>query len=118
MELESTLLYEYSKPGNLFLLLYQNYLAIGCVCLKRWDEFSCELKRMFVMPEHRNKGLGSLLVKEGIKQAKLLGYRQMLLDTNAEMEAAVHLYKKQGFYICEPYCENENNNVIYFKKLL
>ncbi len=117
-ELEATLMNQYTKPGNLFLLLYLNDNTVGCVGIKRWDKCSCELKRMFVLPAQRNKGFGQILLNEAIRQAKALGYTEMLLDTNEEMEAAVSLYKKQGFSICDPYCENENKHVVYLKKTL
>jgi len=117
-QMNEKLLVSYGTPENIFLVGYGRGQALGCVAVKRWDNWSCELKRMFVLPEHRFKGLGRLLLKEAIKWAKERHYRQMLLDTNAEMEAAICLYRQEGFIPCKPYCVNENKNVIYLKKKL
>ena len=55
------------------------------------------MKRLFVQPECRNKGVGKALAKRIITEAKKKGYRKMLLDTGDFMVAAQKLYKSLGF---------------------
>ena len=105
---------KYSPPEGLFLVAYIEDRAVGCVGLKKFEEGACEIKRLYVLPEFRNLGIGKSLNAAIISKAKTLGYTMILLDTNAEMEAAVNLYRRSGFVEIPAYVENENPNVIYF----
>jgi ribosomal protein S18 acetylase RimI-like enzyme len=117
-ELGPQLLEKYDQPGNEFLLAYFESKPVACVAIRRWDNQSCEMKRMFVLPHFRNKGIASFLTQQVIDRAKRFGYKKVLLDTNLEMQAAVRLYKKHGFTETGAYVPNENANVIYLEKQL
>lgn len=106
---------EYDSPHGDFALAYLDDQPAGCIGLKKFDTFSCEMKRMFVSPKYRGKGLGKQLIDYSIYKASELGYLSILLDTNAEMAEAVNSYRKYGFYEIPKYCENENSNVIYMR---
>lgn len=106
---------KYGTPwGRLYLAYYEGELA-GCIGLRKIDEINCEMKRLYVRPQFRGKRIGEHLVKHIIKEAKLIGYSQMLLDTLPFLQSAIHMYKKYGFYEIESYNDSPMDTSIYMK---
>ena len=66
--------------------------------------------------EYKGLSIGNQLVKEIVEQARIAGYKEMVLDTIEPLKAAIHLYKKYGFIECNAYYDNPMNDVIYMKK--
>jgi putative acetyltransferase len=97
----------YGPPGGCMLLAENQSdgeIAIaGCVGLRRYDDATCEMKRLYVRPEHRNTGLGRRLVLAIMAQARALGYERMRLDTLDRMTEAQRLYRSVGFHPIPPY---------------
>lgn len=58
---------------------------------------TCELRKMYFLPELRGKGAGSALIRRCLDAARALGYRRCYLETLTGMDAAQKLYEKQGF---------------------
>lgn len=97
---------EYSPtPGALFAAVC-GADVVGCVALRKIDEATCEMKRLYVRPAGRGKGVGTLLVKSLIERALRLGYRSMKLDTVPSMKEAIRLYGSLGFRPTAPYRHN------------
>ena len=94
---------KYSRPGGSLLLASYNNKPAGCVALKKLDNESCEMKRMFVYPEFQEKGVGYALAKTIIDEAKLIGYKFIKLDTSFRQTEAQKLYQAFGFKEIEPY---------------
>lgn len=93
----------YAPPeGTLLLALFDQHPA-GCVGLRRIDAGVCEIKRMYVRPEYRGKGIGWALANGIIEEARKRGYTRMLLDTGDIMEGARSLYCSLGFQEIQPY---------------
>jgi GNAT superfamily N-acetyltransferase len=100
----ATLPGKYSPPWGRLLLAYIDELLVGCIALRKIDEETCEMKRLFLRSSVRGKGLGRRLVDEVISEARSIGYRRMRLDTMpGRMKSAIALYYAVGFREIEPY---------------
>ena len=87
---------------------------IGCVCLKRLDAATCEMKRLFVDPPAQGLGIGRALCVALIERARLVGYSQMKLDSLKRLKPATALYCSLGFKETAPYNPNPEPDVVYF----
>ena len=112
-------LYKYSAPtGALFIATY-NAAPVGCIALQPLlDAGACEMKRLYVAPDHRKLGVGDALVKALLQEAKLLDYTLMKLDTLERLQAAIKLYQKFGFETVNAYYDNPLPGVVYMQKEL
>jgi GNAT superfamily N-acetyltransferase len=88
--------------------------AVGCAALRRWDQDTCEMKRLYVRPEFRGKGAGQMLVENLIGEARSIGYTRMLLDTLPTMQEAHKLYRKMGFRGIPAYQKKDIPGVLFF----
>ena len=73
------------------------------------------MKRLYVRPEFRGKGIGDQLVQRVIEDAKVIGYSCMLLDTLPFLEGALHMYRKCGFYEIESYNDSPIDSSIFMR---
>ena len=107
---------DYAPPqGRLLLAEYEGQLA-GCVALHPLDPTICEMKRLYLRPQFRGKGLGRALADRIIAEARLIGYHRMRLDTvGPVMKDAVAMYRKLGFQEIAPYCPNPMAGVVYME---
>lgn len=92
--------------GRLFLGEVDGQIA-GLICLKRLDDTVCEIKRMYVRPAFRGRGLGRALLQRTIDEARQLGYPIMRLDSARFMQSAHALYRSTGFHEIAPYAGSE-----------
>ena len=105
----------YAPPAGRLLLGLLDGRPVGCVALRRIDDVSCEMKRLYVRPEARGRGIGRGLAERVIDEAGAIGYRAMLLDTLDRMEEAGALYRALGFRTTEPYRYNPLPDVVYLR---
>jgi GNAT superfamily N-acetyltransferase len=94
-----------ATEGGALLLAWDDGAALGCVALRRLDEDSCEMKRMYVDDAGRGRGVGRTLGEAVVQRARDLGYAAIYLDTSVEQHEAIGLYASLGFESCEPYHE-------------
>ncbi len=94
-------------PGTYrpLLLARSDGEPVGCVALRRIDDETCEMKRMYVDGRFRGHGVGRALTERLLADARALGYRRMLLDTSIRQAEALGLYARYGFTRIEPYYE-------------
>jgi len=111
----ATLPGEYVAPsGRLLLALFDGQPA-GCVALRRIDDTTCEMKRLFVKPTFRGKNIGKQLAMHVMEQARGIGYARMLLDTLPSMKEAIALYRSLGFAPTEPYRLNPVKGALFME---
>jgi putative acetyltransferase len=106
---------EYVLPeGRLILALYENRPA-GCIALRPLEAGVCELKRLYVRPAFRGRGIGFALSEMLIREAIETGYRRMRLDSIDTMTSALSLYRRFGFREIPPYRYNPIPGALYFE---
>lgn len=106
---------KYGLPDGRLYLIYCDEKLAGCIGLRKIDNQTCEMKRLYIRPEFRGKKLGSILVEKIITDANEIGYSYMLLDTLPFLQRAIHMYKKFGFYEIESYNDSPMDTSIYMK---
>jgi len=106
----------YAPPsGRLLLAEYDGQLA-GCAALRQWQPGVCEMKRLYLRPSFRGKGLGRVIAETIIAEARNAGYQHMRLDTiEPIMKDAVEMYRKLGFKEIAPYRANPIAGAIYME---
>ena len=72
------------------------------------------LKRLYVRPSHRRQGLSKILAEQIINDAKVVGYKRLVLDTLNTMTPAMNLYRALGFKETEAYYDNPLEGATYF----
>jgi putative acetyltransferase len=110
---------DYAPPeGRLLLAEYGGQLA-GCVALHKLEDGICEMKRLYVRPAFRGKGLGRVLAERVISEARWAEYTSLRLDTvEPVMKDAVAMYRKLGFREIAPYCANPMSGALYMELAL
>jgi ribosomal protein S18 acetylase RimI-like enzyme len=109
---------EYAPPTGCLLLAMHQTKAAGCVALRRIDKTICEMKRLFVRPKFRHKGIGRKLAEAVIERATKNRYKQMRLDTAPKMDAARNLYKSLGFKNIDAYRYNPLEGAVFMELIL
>ncbi|BDS10744.1 GNAT family N-acetyltransferase [Aureispira anguillae] len=88
----------YLNQGGIFLVLMDGKeRVVGTGGLYRLNDQTVELRKMYLLSEHRGKGLGKWLLTTLLDEAKRLGYKRVELETASVLKEAIGLYKKYGF---------------------
>ena len=108
----------YAPPaGGLFLVENDGEFA-AVVGVRPIEEGKAEMKRLYVRPGWRGRGLGRRLAETAIKAAAEAGYRTICLDTLDFMDEARALYRSMGFREIPAYYENPLDGVVYMELTL
>jgi GNAT superfamily N-acetyltransferase len=94
---------QFNKSSSLknALVCYENNVAVGIGAYKEFEPNVAEIKRMYVLPEHRGKGFAKAILTELESWAKEESYTVSLLETGHMQKDAIGLYQKLGYTITE-----------------
>jgi ribosomal protein S18 acetylase RimI-like enzyme len=107
---------DYAPPDGCLLLAECENVPAGCVALHKLAPRICEMKRLYLRPQFRGKGLGRVLAEAAIARAREIGYCSVRLDTvEPIMQNAVAIYRLLGFKEIAPYCENPVAGAMYME---
>jgi len=101
----ATLPQPYASPHGALLVARDDAGAtLGCVGVRESESDACEVKRLYVRTDARRRGIGRVLVRAAMDQARAMGYREMRLTTVPdEMTGVQILYESLGFTVADPY---------------
>jgi GNAT superfamily N-acetyltransferase len=103
-----------------FLVVHRGGIPVGCGAVRLIDPFTAEVKRMYVSPSSRGRGLGKRLVAALEAEARTLGARQLVLETGIRQQAALALYRSSGFQripLYGEYCLSPDTSICLGKEL-
>lgn len=101
------------------VVCYENDQPVGCGAIKAFSEEAMEVKRMYVSPDGRKKGIATRILTELETWANELGYAQCVLETGKRQPEAIALYEKNGYQRTENYGQYVGvENSVCFAKVL
>ena len=103
----------YAAPSGRLFYAEIDGKPVGCIGVRPLADGTCEIKRLYVVPEQRGHGLGRKLVLAAITAAREIGYRRMLLDTLPKMPMALKLYREMGFRDTPPYYDTPQEGTVF-----
>lgn len=106
---EHTFFAQFNKTDHIkhVIVVYEDDRAVGCGAFKTYKDEVAEIKRMFVNPEDRGKGIASKILKELESWTREENFRSCILETGKKYPEAIALYKKNGFGIIPNYGQYE-----------
>lgn len=109
----------YAEPNGRLLIATSDGQVAGCVALKKVDQETCEMKRLYVREEFRGQGIGMALIERLIKDSREIGYKRLRLDTFPPiMGKAVELYRSYGFREIDPYTTDPHPDLLFMELTL
>jgi putative acetyltransferase len=103
----------YAKPSGCILMATWTEEPVGCVALRQIGDGICEMKRLYVRPAFRSKGIGRALATAVLEEARRIGYKRIRLDT--VLEPAKGLYRSLGFREIPPYQHVPIEGVVFME---
>jgi GNAT superfamily N-acetyltransferase len=110
----------FEPPDGVFIVIRDDRgRAVGCGGVARFDDRRGELKRMYVVPELRGRGLGRLLLEDLEAGARRLGFRSLVLETGDRQHEALGLYESFGYerIPCYPPYDSRSLSLCFEKRL-
>jgi GNAT superfamily N-acetyltransferase len=101
------------------VLAYDNETPLGCGAIKEYEADTMEVKRMYVPPAHREKGIATAILAELEKWARELSFTRCILETGKRQPEAIGLYKRHGYRLIPNYGQYAavGNSVCFEKEL-
>jgi GNAT superfamily N-acetyltransferase len=89
--------------------------GVACAALRPLAPNIGEMKRLYVRPAHRGKGLGRLLTEAITREARARNYQLLRLDTLPQLQTAITMYRAMGFRETAPYYENPDAGILFME---
>jgi len=106
----------YAPPDGRLLLAFLDEQVAGCVALRKIEDGTSEMKRLYVKPEFRGKGIGRKMAVAVVEEARRIGYARIRLDTlPSKMAEAIRVYRWLGFREIGPYYSNPFDGVLFME---
>ncbi len=105
----------YGPPSGSALLADLDGSPVGCVGIRLLEPGVAELKRMYVRPWARGRGVGQALAKAALATAEVIGYEVLRLDTTGEMVGAIRIYERLGFVPIAAYRHNPLDGAQFYQ---
>jgi GNAT superfamily N-acetyltransferase len=101
------------------VLAYDNETPLGCGAIKEYEADTMEVKRMYVPPAHREKGIATAILAELEKWGRELSCTRCILETGKRQPEAIGLYKRHGYRLIPNYGQYAavGNSVCFEKEL-
>lgn len=118
---EHTFYDQFNKIDNIkfVIVVYNDNDPIACGAIKEFDPNTMEIKRMYVIPSSRSKGIASKVLLALEKWAVEMLYSRCVLETGIRQPDAVALYRKNGYKIIPNYGQYIGvANSLCFEKIL
>ena len=112
---------QYNKRDDIkhVIVAYEDKVPVGSGAIKHYDKEVVEVKRMYVPPAHRDKGIATVVLKELEQWAKELNYSKCILETGKKMPEAISLYKKNNYIVISNYGQYAGVDAsVCFEKML
>ncbi len=101
------------------IVAYEENVPVGCGAIKEYSPEAMEVKRMYVLPELRGRGIASVILKELEHWAAELHFKKCLLETGNKQPEAIRLYQKNRYEIIPNFGQYQGvENSLCFEKLL
>lgn len=110
---------DFAPPEGVFLVGYEDGEPVACGGVCRFDERTAEIRRMYVVPSARGRGLSRVVLAGLEEEARRLGYSAVRLETGDRQPEAIRLYESAGYRPIGrygPYLEDERS--VCFEKQL
>ena len=112
---------QYNKLDNIkyAVVAYLDEIPVGCGAIKQYDEHTMEIKRMFVNPELRGKGIATKVLIELENWVRELNFSKCILETGKKQPEAIRLYEKNGYEIIPNFGQYKNvESSVCFEKII
>ncbi|NWF88520.1 MAG: GNAT family N-acetyltransferase [Ignavibacteriaceae bacterium] len=112
---------QYNKIDNIkyAVVAYMNEIPVGCGAIKEFEDETMEVKRMYVDPELRGKGIATKVLLELESWVKELNFNRCILETGKKQPEAIRLYQKNGYKLIPNFGQYKNvENSVCFEKYL
>lgn len=101
---------DYFENGGIFLVMFDDEEMICTGAIRKWDDETCELKRLWLLHEYHGQGLGYRMLNELLKISREMGYKRMWLQTDIDAQSrAVDFYRQIGFYEIPRYSDRSDD---------
>ena len=108
---------EFEGPTGAFLVAYLDDQPAGCGALRRFDATTAEIKRMWIDPTWRGRGIGRQLLSDLEATGRERGYQRLCLDTSAQLTEAISMYRSFGFNEVPDYNGNVDADLWFGKEI-